>query len=232
MNLALIIAGGKGVRMHGAVPKQFMDVCGRPVIIHTLGAFQDNKNIDVICVVCLVGWKRWLQNAAKKYHITKLKHIACGGSTGQESIWNGLNLLAEYYPMDSVVLIHDAVRPMVTNELIDNCIRGVNVYGNAVTAIGGYDALMETSEGVVSDGFISRETVRRVQAPQGFKLEQIVWAHKEARKRNIKNSLTSCTLMATLGQKVFFVPGSEKNLKLTSPEDTEIFRALIKKRNA
>ncbi len=227
MNLVLIIAGGSGVRMNGRVPKQFMNISGRPVIIHTLSVFQKNKNIDAICVACLGGWEKWLQKSAEKYGITKLRHIAAGGKTGQESIFNGLTLLGNLYPMDSVVLIHDAVRPMVSDEIINNCIRGVKKYGNAVTAIDCYDAMMITSDGKTSHQFIPRELLRRVQAPQGFKLSDILMAHKIANNRNIKNTVTSCTLMAELGWPVYFSRGSEKNLKLTYATDIEIFQALL-----
>lgn len=228
MNIALIIAGGLGCRMNNRTPKQFISVLGTPVIIYTLKAFQNHPNIDAICVSCLAGWEKWLMDAAKKYGITKLRHIAPGGQTGQDSIFNGLTVMANYYSDDDIVLIHDAVRPMVSKKLISNCIRTVHKYGNGVTVIPCQEAVMCTDDGITSRKSISRMPLRRTQAPQGFKLGDILDAHRRAQARGIKGSVTSCTLMAELARPVYFCAGSEKNIKLTTPEDFDIFRALLK----
>lgn len=228
MNLALIIAGGTGCRMHNSIPKQFKKVSGIPVILYTLSIFQNNPNIDVICVSCLRGWEKWLANSAQKYGISKLKHITTGGATGFESIFNGLKELKKHYSSDSIVLIHDAVRPIVPDTIINNCIKAVTKYGNAITAIPCYEAIMVSADGISSTTAIPHNNLICTQAPQGFKLKDIFNAHIEARSKGIKNAATSSTLMTELGKKVYIVQGSRKNIKLTTPDDFEILKALLK----
>lgn len=227
-NIALIIAGGSGSRMRFAVPKQFMTVMDKPVIIYTLEAFERHPAIDTIAVVCLEGWENILAGYAKQYGITKLKHIAPAGTVGQESIKNGLIELEKYYDGDSVVLVHDGNRPMVSNDVISDCIAITKQNGNAITCIPCQEAMLETQDGVVSNGSYPREKLKRTQTPHGFRLKDLIEAHKEAAKAGITNSVASCTLMIELGKQVYFSNGSEKNIKLTTPEDVEIFKALLK----
>ena len=147
-NVALIIAGGSGSRMRFAVPKQFMTVLDKPVIIYTLEAFERHPAIDVITVVCLEGWENILAGYAKQYNITKLKHIAPAGKVGQESIKNGLTEIAKHYDGDSVVLVHDGNRPMVSNDVISDCIAVTKQNGNAITCIPCQEAMLETEDGI------------------------------------------------------------------------------------
>lgn len=227
-NLGLIIAGGVGSRMDFAVPKQFMTVLDKPVIIYTLEAFEKHPSIDAICVVCLKGWENILEGYAKQFGITKLKHIAPSGKVGQESIKNGLLELAKYYDKSSIVLIHDGNRPMVSRDIISDCIAVTKQKGNAITCIPCQEAMLETDDGISSEKSYPREKLKRTQTPHGFRLGDLLEVHKEAAEKNITNSVASCTLMIELGKKVNFSVGSEKNIKLTTPEDVDIFKALLR----
>lgn len=227
-NIGLIIAGGVGARMQQAVPKQFMTVMDKPVIIYTLEAFESHPSIDVIAVVCLEGWDNILASYAKQYNITKLKYIIPAGSVGQESIYNGIFELEKHYSKDSVVLIHDAIRPMVSRDVISDCIAVTKQKGNAITCIPCQEAMLETHDKESSDSSYPRDNLKRTQTPQGFRLETILNAHKKAKDLGITSSVASCTLMIEVGEKVYFSTGSEKNIKLTTPEDVEIFKALLK----
>ena len=149
-NIALLIAGGSGNRMHQDIPKQFLTVNECPVIVYTLEAFERHPEIDAIAVVCIEGWELVLWAYAKQFNITKLKYVVPGGENGQASIRNGVYELEKYFGKDDIVLIHDAIRPMVSAEIISDCIRVVTRYGNAITVIPCAEAMMQTKDGVVS----------------------------------------------------------------------------------
>lgn len=226
-NIALLIAGGAGASMHQNIPKQFLTVNERPVIVYTLGAFQQHPEINEIAVVCVHGWEPVLLAYADQFNITKLKYVVPGGENGQESIKNGVFELEKHYRDDDIVLIHDAIRPLVSAEIISNCIRVTQLYGNAVTVIPCAGAMLQTEDGITSDRSCSRDQLKRTQTPQGFRLGQICDLHRKALKMGITNSVASCTLMIQLGEQVHFSAGSEKNIKLTTVEDIDIFKALL-----
>ena len=223
MNIALIIAGGCGERMGCVPPKQFAQIAGHPVLAYTLNKFQKHPTIDAICVVALAGWESFVHQIAEKYNFTKLRHITTGGKTGQESIYNGLTELQKYYAETDLILIHDAVRPIIPDGIINDAIATAQKFGNAVSAVPCYEALTHQS-GV---GFVVHGDLRRAQAPQCFALGKILDIHNRAHKQNITNSTTSATLMIQMGEQIFFSRGSNKNIKLTTPEDFEIFKAII-----
>ena len=225
--IALIIAGGSGTRMNQDIPKQFLTVNERPVIIYTLEAFQKHAQIDSIAVVCINGWEQVLSAYAKQFNITKLEHIIPGGECGQESIRNGVFELEKHFSKDDIVLIHDAIRPMVSDEIISDCIVKTQQYGNAISVIPCAEAMLETENGTVSTGCYDRNKLKRTQTPQGFTLGKITDLHREALDKGILNSVASCTLMIELGYQVNFSIGSEKNIKLTTVEDIDIFKALL-----
>ena len=227
-NIGLIIAGGVGARMQQTVPKQFMTVFDKPVIIYTLEAFEKHPSIDVIAIVCLDGWDNILASYAKQYNITKLKHIIPAGQVGQESIKNGVMELEKHYSGDSIVLIHDAIRPMVSRDVISECIAVTKQKGNAIVCVPCQEAMLETVDKESSESAYPRDRLKRTQTPQGFKLKVICDAHRKAKEMGITNSVASCTLLVEIGEKVWFSTGSEKNIKLTTPEDVEIFKALLK----
>ena len=226
-NIALLTAGGSGTRMHQDIPKQFLTINDRPVIIYTLEAFQKHPEIDAIIVVCLQGWEKVLQAYADQFNITKLKHIVAGGETGQASIRNGLFALEKIYKPDDIVLIHDGNRPMVSVDIISDCIVKTGMYGCAIAAIPCTEVVMKTNDGIVSCDSYPRETLRRTQTPHGFFLGKICDLHRQALANGITNSVASCSMMFELGKQVYFSAGSEKNIKLTTVEDIEIFKALL-----
>ena len=226
-NIALIIAGGIGSRMGQEIPKQFLTVYEKPVIIYTLEAFQNHKLIDSIAVVCIKGWETVLDSYAKQFNISKLKYIIPGGDCGQASIRNGVYELEKHFAKDDIVLIHDAIRPLVSEQIITDCIETTKKYGNAITSIPCAEAMLETENGETSNKVISRDLLKRTQTPQGFILNEICKLHKDALEKGITNSIASCTLMIELGKEVHFTKGSEKNLKLTTLDDIDIFKALL-----
>lgn len=226
-NIALITAGGSGSRMHQDIPKQFLTVNERPVIIYTLEAFERHPEIDAIAVVCLEGWEQVLSAYAKQFNINKLKYIIPGGKIGQESIRNGVFELEKYFNSDDIVLIHDSIRPLVSPEIISDCIRVTKKCGNATVVIPCAEAMMETENGKVSTGSYPRDKMKRTQTPQAFHLGEICDLHRKALEAGITNSVASCTLMIEMGRQVYFSAGSEKNIKLTTLDDIDIFKALL-----
>lgn len=229
MNYAIIIAGGSGNRMGQDIPKQFMHVNNCPIIIHTLQAFQQHPDIHGIAVVCLAGWETVVQSYANQFSIDKLKWIFPGGKNGQESIHNGIYGLQEAgCKPDDLVLIHDAVRPLLSQEIISSNIATCKKYGCAITGIKCREAILESEDGFSTETSISRDKLIRTQTPQTFLLGNIIAAHEEAKQKGITNSVASCTLMAELGgREMHIVPGSEKNIKVTTVEDLEILKALM-----
>ena len=211
-NIALLIAGGSGNRMGQSIPKQFLTVNERPVIVYTLEIFQKHPEIDSIAVVCIKGWEFVLQAYINQFNITKVKHIIPGGKNGQESIRNGVYELEKYYSPNDIVLIHDAIRPMVSADIISDCIRVTREKGNAITVIPCAEAIIQTEDGNVSVGSYPRNHLRRTQTPL---------------EAGVTDSVASCTLKIEMGEQVYFSMGSEKNIKLTTVEDIDIFKALL-----
>lgn len=227
MNIGLIIAGGSGQRMQQNIPKQFLTVEERPVIVYTLEAFQNHPDIDAIAVVCIDGWENMLWAYANQFNITKLKHIVPGGQNGQDSIRNGVYELEKHYSADDVVLIHDAIRPMVSPEIISDCIVKTRKHGCAISVIPCAEAMVITDDQETSEKTYPRDELKRTQTPQGFSIGKICDLHRRALEAGITNSVASVTLMIEMGEKVYFSAGSEKNIKLTTVEDIDIFKALL-----
>lgn len=230
MNIALIIAGGSGNRMGQDIPKQFMHLDGAPIIIHTMLCFQRHPDIGAIAVVCLKGWDTVLKSYANQFSISKLKWIFSGGKTGFESIHNGIYGLKEAGCNDEdLVLIHDSVRPLLSQEIISSNIAICKAYGYAITGIKCREAILESQDGFTTKTSIPRDTLIRTQTPQTFRLKNIIKAHETAKIKGIIDSVASCTLIAELNEDIemHIVPGSEKNIKITTVEDLEILKALM-----
>ncbi|MFR5692777.1 MAG: 2-C-methyl-D-erythritol 4-phosphate cytidylyltransferase [Lachnospiraceae bacterium] len=232
MNIALVIAGGSGQRMGQDIPKQFLNVHDKPIIIYTLEAFQQHPEIEAIAVVCIAGWETILTSYAKQFGITKLKHIIPAGEVGQASIRNGVFELEKNYSAEDIVLVHDAIRPMVSQEIISDCIVKAKEFGSAISVIPCAEAMMQTEDGQQSVGSYPRNRLKRTQTPQGFPIGKICDLHRRALEAGITNSVASCTLMIEMGEQVHFSLGSEKNIKLTTVEDIDIFKALLQARRA
>ncbi len=226
MIVALLTAAGSGTRMGQDIPKQFIHIENKPLIIHTMEAFQNHPSIDAIMVVTLPAWSEVLKAYAKQFSINKLKWVVPGGQTGQESIYNGLKVLEKDISPRDIVMVHDGNRCSVSSEIISNSLAVQAKYGSAVAAIPCVEAVFRSADGESSDISIPREELYRTQTPHTYFLEDLLWAHSEAQKRGIHNTAASCTLMQMLGKTVYFSKGSEKNLKITTIDDMQIFEAL------
>lgn len=227
MNIALIIAGGTGARMHQDVPKQFLNVNDRPIIVYTLEAFQNHPDIDAIYVSCLSGWHEILRAYAKQFNITKLEKIIEGGKNGQDSIRNGVYAIAENYKEEDLILVHDAIRPMLSPEIISDNIVKCRTNGNAITVIPCMEAMLKSEDHTKSEESVLRDSLFRAQTPQTISVGDAIQLHQEALAKGITNSVATCTLLLELGKKVYFANGSEKNIKITNTDDIEIFKALL-----
>ena len=226
-NIVILTAGGIGSRTHQDIPKQFLNVDNKPIIIYTLEAFQKHPNIDEICVAILEGWDQILWAYAKQFNITKLKYVVIGGETGQESIYNGLSAVYKDHKDDDVVIIHDGNRPMISQDVITDNLVKQKKYGSAVATIPCTEVVFVSDNNIDSEKSIPRENLQRTQTPHSYYLGELWGAHMEAKRRNIVNTAASCSLMEALGKKTYFSKGSEKNLKITTVEDIEIFKALL-----
>lgn len=228
MVVALLTAAGTGTRMGQDIPKQFMHVENKPIIIHTMEAFQNHPSIDSIVVVTLPAWIDVLKAYAAQFNINKLKWVVAGGSTGQESICKGLNAIKDECDKDTVVMVHDGNRCMISGEIISDSLATFKAHGSAVAAIPCVEAVFKSEDnGKSSRISIPREQLYRTQTPHTYTLEKLLWAHEEATKRSITNTAASCTLMQELGETIYFSKGSEENIKITTVEDMVIFKALL-----
>lgn len=226
-NIAVIFAGGTGRRMQTVSrPKQFLELNGKPVIIYTLELFDNHPQIDGIVVVCVKEWIPFLQKQLKKFEINKVKTIRPGGETGQESIYNGLVATKELYGEDCNVLIHDGVRPLITEKTITDNIETVNQEGNCITCVPATETFVVTQK----DGSLeipSRADSLIARAPQSFRLKDILDAHEDARKRGKNDFIDSCTMMSHYGHTMHTIIGPMENIKITTPTDFFIFRAMV-----
>lgn len=228
MNIALIIAGGVGNRMGQDIPKQFINVYDKPVIIYTLEAFQKHPSIDEIYVVCLDGWHDILRAYAKQFSITKLKDILSGGNSAQESIRNGVMGIKNVSDNDNII-IHDGVRPLVDDYVLSDIITKCNEFGNAVTSMPYNEQIFIKNDENTTIEYIPRDTLRRVSTPQAYKYNKLLWAYNKAFSENIGISSSSYTntMMVDLGETLYFAAGSDRNIKLTTKENLDIFKAYL-----
>ena len=229
MNIAVIFAGGTGKRMNTkSKPKQFLEMHGKPVLIYTLENFQNHPLIDHIILVCLETWIDYAAGLMKKFGITKVAKIVSGGKTGQESIYHGIATAEKLYGDDNVVLIHDGVRPLINEETITNCIRTVKQYGNAITVSPAIETIFLKNEGNDFVGQIfNRSRCEMAKAPQSFVLVDINKAHLRAIEEGNCDFIDSASLMQHYGMKLYTVDGPSENIKITTPSDFYIFRAIM-----
>lgn len=233
MNIGLIIAGGSGHRMGQDIPKQFINVYDKPVIIYTLEGFQRHPQIDAIEVVCIDGWHDVLWAYAHQFNISKLKWVVSGGNTGQESIRNGVFNLEGKVNDNDIVIIHDGIRPLVDETVLTDVILKAHQYGNAVTSLPYNEQIfvVNPEDEMTTKQYIPRETLRRVSTPQAYRFEKLDWAYHEAFEKEIGiyGSAYTNTMMVELGETLHFAAGSDKNIKLTTKDDLEMFKGYIKK---
>lgn len=231
MNVALVIAGGSGTRMGQDVPKQFLCVNEKPVIIYTLENFQNSPLIDEILVVCIDGWQHVLEAYARQFGVNKLKHIVTGGASGQHSILNGVEALYKLYPEDTCVVIHDGIRPLVDEKVIGNVVETCLKYGNGVSSLPYNEQIFVIQDDISTKQYIPRETLRRVMTPQAYKLGDLHNAYALAQERGVgfTSSSYTNTMMVDLGVRLYFADGSDKNIKLTTKDDFAMFKAYLRR---
>ena len=229
MTTAIVIAGGLGSRMGQDIPKQFIHVYGKPVIIYTLEGFEKHPMIDAVLVVCIDGWQDALAAYARQYGITKLKWIVPGGKTGQESIRNGVNALKGIASDEDIIVIHDGIRPLVDETVLRDVIVKAMKYGNAVTALPYNEQIFIADDEISTVQYIPRERLRRVATPQAYRFHRLCWAYDRAfsERIGITGAAYANTLMAELGERLYFAAGSDKNIKLTTPDDLMLFKAYL-----
>jgi 2-C-methyl-D-erythritol 4-phosphate cytidylyltransferase len=234
MITALLTAAGVGSRMNHDIPKQFIEVKNKPLIVYTLEAFQNHPSIDAIVLVTLPSWMDIVASYAKQYGITKLVSIVPGGDTGQDSIYNGLLRIKENSTGEQdIVMIHDGNRCLISADIISDNLAEFRANGSAVAAIPCVEAVFRSqNNGLSSDVSIPREQLFRTQTPHTYTLEKLLWAHEQGKSKGIQNTAASCVLMHELGETVYFSAGSERNLKITTVDDLYIFEAIIEARNA
>ncbi len=233
MNIAIIIAGGAGHRMGQDIPKQFINIYDKPVIIYTLEGFQRHPQIDAIEVVCIDGWHEVLWAYAHQFNITKLKWVVNGGNTGQESIRNGVYNLEGKVDDNDIIIIHDGIRPLVDESVLTDVIIKAQKYGNAVTSLPYNEQIfvINPDDETTTKQYIKRETLRRVSTPQAYQFKKLDWAYHEAYEKEIGiyGSSYTNTMMVELGETLHFAAGSDKNIKLTTKDDLEMFKGYLKK---
>ena len=227
-NHALIFAGGTGVRMHTTgKPKQFLELYGKPIIIYTLEVFDQHPEIDDIVIPCVAGWESYLEDLIEKYHIKKVRKVLTGGKDTQESKMNALRYLKTYAADDDIVLLHDAVRPLVTPKLISDNIAAVKEHGSAVTVVPFTETGVVSDDGVTTKKSIIRNTMYIAKAPQSFYFKDVWDAHMAGEEMSYTITIDTCSLMTELGKEIHMVPCETTNIKITTPEDYFIFKALI-----
>lgn len=231
MNVAVIIAGGVGNRMGQSIPKQFINVYDKPILIYTLEGFQRHPLVDAIEVVCIEGWENVVWSYAKQYNITKLKWITPGGTSGQESIRNGVYNLEQHCTKDDIVIIHDGIRPLVDETVLTDVIMKAEKYGAAVTSMPYNEQIfvIDKEDENTTTQFIPRETLRRVSTPQAYNYGLLDEKYHEAFEKEIgiHGSHYTNTMMVELGVRLYFAAGSDKNIKLTTQDDLEMFKGYL-----
>ena len=229
MNIAIIFAGGSGIRMGAGIPKQFLEINGKPVIIHTLQLFQYHKDIDKIYVAINGDYEDYMKELVDEYRLTKVVAVFPGGETAQDSIYTALKKAEEENPEDSIVLLHDGVRPFISREVITNNINGGKEKGNAITCTSCFETILISDDGKVVKDVPYRKNTFAAQAPQSFYLKDIIAAHDvvRARPEKYENMVDACTIIRSQGIEANMVEGNRGNIKVTTPEDVYMFRALL-----
>jgi 2-C-methyl-D-erythritol 4-phosphate cytidylyltransferase len=232
MNIAILIAGGSGKRMGQDIPKQFINVYDKPILLYTLESFEKHPQIDAIEVVCIDGWHDVLRAYARQFNITKLKWIVSGGASGQESIRNGVYNLEGKVKPDDIIVIHDGIRPLVDATVLTDVLIKAQKYGNAVTSMPYNEQIfiINPDNASTTKQYIPRETLRRVSTPQAYRFNLLDEKYHEAfaKKIGIYGSSYTNTMMVELGVTLHFAAGSDKNIKLTTKDDLELFKAYLK----
>lgn len=232
MNLAVIFAGGVGARMNTVSrPKQFLELNGKPIIIYTLELFDNHPEIDGMVVACVSEWIPFLKKMIRKFEISKVVSIVPGGSSGQESIYKGLCAAESYAQgkgeVNPIVLIHDGVRPLISDKTITDNIRKVEEVGSCITVVPAIETVIVKHEGHDGLDIPKRAECRMARAPQSFYLKDIIGAHRRSQTEGKTDFIDSCSMMSHYGMKLGLVEGPMENIKITTPTDFFVFRAMV-----
>ena len=228
MIVALIKAGGIGSRLGAGIPKQFVLINDKPIIIYTMEQFQNHSEVDEIVVICVEGWMEKLRMYANKFGISKLSNIVCGGETSLKSIRNGVGALSDKYDDDDIILVHDGNRPLISKDIITDAIRQCQLNGSAVAAIPCTDEIMVKNDSFLgAEVYLDHKTLYRIQTPDAYKLFRLRKIFKNATEAQLQNIGATNVLMIDSGEKVFFSKGSELNIRLTTKEDMTMCKALL-----
>ncbi len=243
MNIAVILAGGIGNRFGASIPKQFVEVLGKPILAYTIDAFEQHKEIDAILVVCVKSYIGYMFEIKDRYGFNKLKWVTEGGNTFQESVLKGISFLENKARQDDIVLIHFGASPFITSDIVSDAIRVCKNKGNAISTTDYYllsgkkkiNSSVSESDNYTEE-YIDRETIAVMNSPHAFKYGFVSNMYKEAIKTGIINSVEphTTTLMYAMGKKIYFSLGNQNNVKITCKEDLELFEGylLAKQRNS
>ncbi|HFZ6992743.1 TPA: 2-C-methyl-D-erythritol 4-phosphate cytidylyltransferase [Streptococcus agalactiae] len=227
MNIGVIFAGGVGRRMNTkGKPKQFLEVHGKPIIVHTIDIFQNTDAIDAVVVVCVSDWLDYMNNLVERFNLTKVKAVVAGGETGQMSIFKGLEAAEQLATDDAVVLIHDGVRPLINEEVINANIQSVKETGSAVTSVRAKETVVLVNDSSKISEVVDRTRSFIAKAPQSFYLSDILSVERDAISKGITDAIDSSTLMGMYNRELTIVEGPYENIKITTPDDFYMFKAL------
>lgn len=227
MNIGVIFAGGVGRRMNTkGKPKQFLEAHGKPIIVHTIDIFQNTEAIDAVVVVCVSDWLDYMNNLVERFNLTKVKAVVAGGETGQMSIFKGLEAAEQLATDDAVVLIHDGVRPLINEEVINANIKSVKETGSAVTSVRAKETVVLVNDSSKISEVVDRTRSFIAKAPQSFYLSDILSVERDAISKGITDAIDSSTLMGMYNRELTIVEGPYENIKITTPDDFYMFKAL------
>lgn len=227
-NYVILLAGGVGKRMGSDIPKQFLEIQGKPIIVHTLEKFQNNPQIEKIVIVCVKDWEGYVLELVEKYSLTKVEWITEGGATGHDSIRNGVFFLKDKIKPDDYIIIHDAVRPVIPQKAINEVLRVAHKYGNASSSTRCHPPIVYTEDFKSGITDVDREHVMLTASPQAYKYSLALKYYEKAEKEDKHNFTFTSSLLIHYGERVFFAKGTTGNIKITQREDMALLDALLK----
>ena len=227
-NYVILLAGGVGKRMGASIPKQFIEVDGKPIVVYSIENFQRNPQIEKIVVVCIKEWIDYFKEIVDKYSLTKVEWIIEGGTTGHDSIRNGVFFLKDKISADDYIIIHDAVRPVLPQKAINEVIRVAHEKGNASSSIACHPPIVYTDDFESGIKDVDREHVMLTASPQAFRFSLALRCYEIAEKENLHNTTFTSSLLIHCGERVYFAKGTTSNIKITTKADLSLFSALLK----
>ena len=227
MNTVLITAAGIGSRTQQFIPKQFLSLKDKPILVYTLEKFQKCDEIDLIAVVCLKGWESYLDACVKQFGLSKVKYIFNGGATGFDSITNGVFGLEEVLNEDDIILIHDGNRPGVSDSIIKDCIKNAKEHDISITKIPATEVVFDVTTSESNPVVLNRDYLYRTQTPHAIKYGKCLSLYKKAKEDDLTNVVALCSLASYYKMPLYFNDGSEKNFKITTKDDIDLFKGLL-----